>query len=113
MKPTAMDDEHMQTFSSIMMNRHGLDATHAAAIIGIWCMVKSKGNPTALERTDGTNPDGCKVYEHGEVRIIRMMRCAHGFKPRLACNRTVAMDWFTGNRLSGLLGWIIRRNGMI
>lgn len=34
-KPTAMDDEHMQAFASIMMNRHGLDATHAAAIIGV------------------------------------------------------------------------------
>lgn len=42
MKPTAMDDEHMQAFSSIMMNRHGLDATHAAAIIGE-CMVKARG----------------------------------------------------------------------
>lgn len=63
-KPATMDDEHMQAFASIMMNRHGLDATHAAAIIGV-VYGESRGNPTALERTDGTNPDGCNVYEHG------------------------------------------------
>lgn len=63
-KPTAMDDEHMQAFASIMMNRHGLDATHTAAIIGV-VYGESKGNPTALERTDRTDPDDCKVDEHG------------------------------------------------
>lgn len=63
-KPTAMDDEHMQAFASIMMNRHGLDATHAAAVIGV-VYGESKGNPAVLERTDGTDPDGCKVDEHG------------------------------------------------
>lgn len=64
---------------------------------------ESKGNPTALERADGTNPDGCKVYEHGESE-----NCPNDAVARMGSNRGahgIGLLQWTGSRAISYLDY--------
>lgn len=96
MEPRPMDDARMSAFVDILERKaaaEGYDTVHIAAIAGV-VYGESKGDATALERTDGSTPEGdagCKVQPDG---------------PSTGCGNGVIRTWVrSGAHGIGLLQW--------
>lgn len=91
--PTPMDRETMQSLVKTLQSLDGskTDNVHIAAIAGV-IYGESKGDSTALERTDGSKPENCEVDDTtGSSRN---------------CGNDVIMKWVqSGTHGIGILQW--------